>query len=322
MKKFSLGLDMAARSFFAALWLGEERVAKKSFPNDRAGFERLGRWLQSHGVGLVRAGIECTNVYGEALAYWLHEHGHEVYLLNPQTISYYARVRSQQNKTDPADAVTIAAYVAQQNPTRWIPPTPEQRTLSLLTRARADLLKQSLALANQLRTAHPEVAPFLKNAYQALKAEIKAIEAKLRLHLKQYPTLSQKVHRLMTIQGIGWLTAVIAIGELPPIDAATDVRTICAWAGLIPRRRQSGKTELPARLSKRGNEHLRRALYMPALTAITRNPVLKTFAYNLAQRGKRKLAIIGAVSHKLLRIIVGLLKSNADFDPNWALSKN
>lgn len=320
MKKFSVGVDICARDFVAALWFDAKRQVKESFSNTPAGFRQLGRWLARHGVGSVRAGLECTNTYHQSLALWLHEQGHEVYLLNPERTSLYARARGQGNKTDPADAATIAAYVALHELTRWTPPPAEQTTLLALTRVRTDLVTQRLQLANQLRTAHPVAQPFLKATIKAIDAQIAALIKQVKTHLHAYPHLEEKVRRVMTITGIGWLTAVIAIAELPPIDEHTDARAICAWAGLVPRRWQSGKTELPARLSRRGNHHLRNALFMPALVAKRHNPLLHSFALSLQQRGKRPGAIVGAVSHKLLRIIVGLLKSNSNFDPNWAFN--
>jgi transposase len=319
--KTSLGLDMAAASFAACLWFGPNRHAKAIFPNTKVGFRQLDRWLKSHGVGLVRAGIECTNTYGQALAQWLFERAHEVYLLNPERTSNYAKVRGQRNKTDSADSVTIAAFVALHELTPWTPPSPEQAALCALTRVRADLVSQRLQLANQLRTAHRVAQPYLKSAWKQIGVQITAIEKKLKEHLKEHPSLNQKVLLLRSIKGIGWLTAVIAVAELPNIDQHTDARSICAWAGLTPKRWQTGKTELPARLSKRGNRHLRQALFMPALVAKKFNPLLHAFSERLRAKGKRPAAIVGAVAHKLLRIIVGLLKSNCAFDPNWSLSK-
>jgi len=320
--KPSLGLDMAAASFAACLWFGATSHARADFPNTRTGFRRLSAWIKSHGLGSLRVGIECTNTYGQAVAQWLFAQGHQIYLLNPERTSHYARARGQQNKTDPSDALNIAAFVALHELTAWQPPSPEQAALCALTRTRADLVSLSQQLANQLRTAAPASQPFLKSSLQHLKLQICAIEKTIRQHLKEYPSLNDKVQLLRSIKGVGWLTAVIAIAELPNIDQHSDARAICAWAGLIPKRWQSGKTELPSGLSKRGNKHLRQALFMPALVAKKYNPLLHAFAEKLRSKGKRPGAIVGAVAHKMLRIIVGLLKSNSTFDPNWVLNKN
>jgi len=320
MNTIALGVDLAARSLVAALWFDQQRQAKACFLNDPRGFRQLDRWLKTHGTGHVRVGLECTNTYGQALAHWLHAKGHQVYLLNPERTAAYARARGQRNKTDPADAVTIAAYVALHELTPWVPPSPEQEELRALTRTRHQLVQQGVQLRSQLKTAHPAARPFLQATLKALLHQIDRIKAALAELLRQQPGLDEQVRRLMTVKGIGWLTATITVAELPPVGPQSDPRALCAWAGLIPRRWQSGKTELPARLSRKGNAYLRQALFMPALVARRSNPLLRAFADRLQAKGKRPGAIIGAVAHKLLRILVGLLKSKTNFDPNWSFS--
>jgi transposase len=154
-----------------------------------------------------------------------------------------------------------------------------------------------------------------------LAKELVQLGRRIAAHLRAFPALGDKVRRLMTVKGVGLVTAATAIAELPAITADTDTRAICSWVGLTPRRRQSGRTELPTRLSRHGNAYLRDALFMPALVAKRWNPLLRDFAQRLSDRGKSPNAILGAVSHKLLRILVGLLRSNRDFDPHWSTEK-
>ena len=128
------------------------------------------------------------------------------------------------------------------------------------------------------------------------------------------------MRRLRTLKGVGLTTAAIVVAELPPISNQTDPRAIAAWAGLTPRRWQSGTLEKPATLSRRGNTYLRQALYMPAIVAKRFNPLLANFAAGLTTRGKRNSAILGAISRKMLCILVAMLRDQTDFDPNWSFS--
>ena len=65
----------------------------KAFPNSQAGFERLQEWLgNALGETKVHACLEATNTYGDALARFLHEHGHTVSivtLIKPQPLTQY-----------------------------------------------------------------------------------------------------------------------------------------------------------------------------------------------------------------------------------------
>lgn len=318
----TLGIDMAKLTFVAALWFNQQRFLKAQFDNNPAGWRKLRTWLKAHGAtGSLRVAIESTGPYGDALLEWLHARGYAVFLLNAERVAHYARARGQRNKTDPADAVTIAAFIATHDATPWQPPPPEQKDLRSLTRARAQVVATSKALALQLQTAAGPARPHLQALLAAARRTLAALGREIAAHLKKHPQLGEKVRRLMTFKSIGLVSAAIAIAELPPITPETDPRAIAGWAGLTPQRRQSGPHEWTTRLCRKGNVHLRQALYMPALVAKRHNPLLREYARKLEAKGKSHGAILGALSHKMLRIIVGLLRSNSDFDPNWSFQK-
>jgi transposase len=70
-------------------------------------------------------------------------------------------------------------------------------------------------------------------------------------------------------------------------------------------------------LCKTGNQHLRRDLYFPAIVAMHHNPVVNSFSERLSERGKHKMAVVGAAMRKLLAIALGVLKSETPFDPRY-----
>ncbi|MFZ5493954.1 MAG: IS110 family transposase [Verrucomicrobiota bacterium] len=314
-----LGIDMAKRTFVAALWFDPQRSLKAQFDNHANGFRKLRTWLQAHGVGHLRVALESTSTYAEALVEWLHARGHTVFLLNPERTAHYARACGQRNKTDPADAVTLAAFIAQHEATPWQPAPPEQRPLRSLTRARAQLVDHARQLAVQLQTAEAPGRQHLQALLTAARRELAALGRAIAAHLKAQVPLREQVRRLMTVQGVGLVTAATVLAELPPVTAQSDPRARSAWAGLTPRRWQSGPREWTTRLSRKGNAHLRQALYLPALVAKRYNPLLRAFAERLAAKGKPTGAILGALSHKMLRLLIGLLRANTDFEPNWHL---
>ncbi len=87
-----------------------------------------------------------------------------------------------------------------------------------------------------------------------------------------------------------------------------------AHAGLDPRQYQSGTSvHKPARISKTGNAHIRRALFMPALVAVQWEPHIKAFYEHLLKRRKTKMQGNVAVMRKLLHAIHGMLEHDQDF---------
>ncbi len=75
-----------------------------------------------------------------------------------------------------------------------------------------------------------------------------------------------------------------------------------------------GRARTP--ITKIGSVHLRRGLFMPAMTARVFNPLLKTFADRLLENGKKPKQIIIAVMRKLLHQIYGILKSGQPYNPD------
>lgn len=63
------------------------------------------------------------------------------------------------------------------------------------------------------------------------------------------------------------------------------------------------------------------AIYFPALSAILHCPQIQVFRERLLDKGKTKMQVVGAVMHKLIRVVYGVLKSQQPFDPNLLLPK-
>ena len=83
----------------------------------------------------------------------------------------------------------------------------------------------------------------------------------------------------------------------------------------IPFYRTSGTSvQKRPRISRGGSRHLRRALYMPALVALRREPHLRAFYQRLLSRGKARLQAVVAVMRKLLHALFAMFRSNQSFD--------
>jgi transposase len=154
-----------------------------------------------------------------------------------------------------------------------------------------------------------------------LNEQIKHTESLIRNHINNHPTLKQQSQLLDSIPGIAETTAVLLLAEVTDITQYRSARQVAAYAGLVPRERQSGSSVRGrTRLSKIGNARLRRALYFPALTALRCSPFFQAWAEGLLKRGKSKMSIICAVMRKLLHVAYGVLKNGKEFDPQWAKS--
>jgi transposase len=318
-----LGIDIAKLKFNVCLIQHSGRLKHKVFPNSDAGFEQLLEWLSKQGVERVHACLEATGTYGEALALCLHQAGHKVSVINPAAIKAFAQSRLSRTKTDRVDAELIARFCQAQAPPAWTPPAPEVRELQALVRRLESLVEMRVMEENRLSSGITVdvVRQSVEEHLAYLNQEIKRTEELIRHHIKGYPTLKQQSELLDSIPGIAQTTAALLLSEITDITQYRSARQVAAYAGLVPRERQSGTSVRGrTRLSKVGNAWLRRALYFPAITALRCSPFFQAWAEGLQKRGKCKMSVICAVMRKLVHLAYGVLKTGKPFDPEWAKS--
>lgn len=315
-----LGIDIAKKKFDVALLLGN-KPRYKVFNNDAAGFAYLSKWLAQQEVSLVHACLEATGNYGEGLALFLYQAGHQVSVVNPARIKGFAQSELARNKTDKVDAALIARFCKALKPDPWQPPAPEGKMLQELVR-RLQALKEMYQQENNRRlTASPALAALIRKHLDFLEQEIKATQNLIRDHFNQHPHLKAQRELLLTIPGVGEATAQTLLGELLCLERLENARQLAAYAGLNPQQMESGTSVRgKTRLSKTGNAHLRKGLFLPAIVASRHNPIIAVFCQRLRAAGKAKMAIVGAAMRKLLHLVFGILKSGKPFDPDYATS--
>lgn len=320
MTDLPLGLDVAKATFHACLVRESGKLRHRSFANTATGFAQLSDWLAKLGAERVHACLEATGTYYEALAAYLHGEGHAVSVVNPAAIKAYAQSRLSRTKNDRVDATLIAGFCAERRPPRWVPPAPELRELQALVR-RLDALQEMRTMEENRLTSGVTVAAVrasLEDSIAYLTEQIGKTEALIRSHIDSHPGLRRQRELLDTIPGIGEATAAVLLGEVPDLKQYASARQAAAFAGLVPRERQSGSSVRGrVRLSKVGNARLRKALYFPAITALRCSPFFQEWAEGLRQRGKSKMAVVGAAMRKLVHLAYGVLKTGRPFDPEW-----
>ena len=316
-----LGLDVAKASVQAELRLSDGGgKVRLDFPNNPAGFNKLGQQLIKHHCTKVHAGLEATGAYSHQLALWLYEQGHKVSVLNPRRVKDYARSAGTRNKSDRIDAGLIADFILA-HPGRcklWQPPKQEVAQLQALVRRREELCVLLVAEKNRLQaTVAPQVQRSIQRLIGTLEQEKSCLEKLIAQQIKSHPTLATNEQLLCSIKGIGSMTAAVLLAEMASPDQVARARQAAAHAGLSPRREQSGTSVRRNKgIGKQGNRHLRKALYMPALVAIKHNQPLKAFAQRLRAAGKPKMAVVCAVMRKLIHIAFGILKHQQPFNPS------
>ena len=151
-----------------------------------------------------------------------------------------------------------------------------------------------------------------------LVEEVKDTERLIREHINNHPDLKEQSDLLDSIPGIASTTAALLLAEITNFKQYKSARQVAAYAGLVPRERRSGSSVRGRTcLSKIGNARLRKALYFPAMTALRCSGFFQQWASGMRERGKSKMAVIGAAMRKLIHLAYGVLKTGKQFDPNW-----
>jgi transposase len=123
----------------------------------------------------------------------------------------------------------------------------------------------------------------------------------------------EDIELVTSIDGISHGTATTFLAEMGSIGSYASHRNLIAYAGIDPTVFQSGKYEGSSRISKRGNRHLRRVIWLMTISVIHHNEVFR--AYFLRKRGEGqpfKKAVF-ATSHKLIRVIFAMLRQRTCF---------
>jgi transposase len=311
-------VDVSAKTVDIA-FRGKGRVEWQQFDNEASGHRALGRYLKKRSKW-IRVVMESTGVYGLDLALWLDKAGIEVMVANPRAAANFAKATLQRSKTDRLNAEVLLLFAECMPFVRWQAPTSSQLELRSISRRVQALLETVRAEKNRMHAAmHVDGTRVVRKSISAtLKVLVKQI-AELRVAavriITSDPLLARRNELLLTIKGVGQVSAISILAELSVLPADMTDRQWVAHAGLDPREFESGTSirSLP-RISKRGNRHLRAVLYLPARVASRFEPNAAAFSARLRSHGKKPLQIHVAVMRKLLHAIHAMFCKDERFD--------
>jgi len=308
---------VAKAKFDVALLLPTGKFKSKVFTNDASGFGKLDAWLSKQSVERMHACMEATGVYWEALAEHLADAGHQVSVINPARIKAFGTSQGIRTKTDKVDARLIATFCERNNPEPWQAPSAALRALRALVLRRQALDTMRTQECNRRAVAHVAVRDSIDTLIAGLDAQIAEVEKKILELIKQDPDLREQFKLLDSVPALGKKTIALLLSYFSEHERFAKANKASAFVGLNVQLHQSGSSvNARPRLSKIGHSAARRALYMPAVVAMSKTAWGKAFAARLSAAGKPNMVIIGALMRKLVHIAYGVLKSGKPFNPS------
>jgi len=177
-----------------------------------------------------------------------------------------------------------------------------------LARALVDAAKNSVG-CHQSDTYHREIA-YACQDIGVLRGRLRELACDIKQKLDQHDLGKL----LTTINGIGPQTAAYLIAELGDPARFRSAAALASYVGVAPRLLQSGKRRFSGTAVIRlGNARLRKAFWMPVLTAVRFNPWLRAYYERLVSKGKpRKVAVVAAM-RKLLAAVWSVATNRRPF---------
>jgi transposase len=283
-----------------------------SFENNLTGFKLLLKALENKSG--ARVVMEATGGYEKPLVHFLQGQGVAVSVVNAKRVRDYAKALGRLAKNDSIDAQVIRLFADAVNPQAMQTTSDTQQSLDALAHRREQLVKQRAMEKQHLETVgNKEAVRSIKRNIDFLDKEIGRIEQAIKALINSDPALTEKLSRLSAVKGIGDITALTLLADLPELGQLTN-KEISALVGVAPFCRDSG-TLKGKRTTWGGREQVRSMLYMAVLSAVKYNPPIKAFYNRLLTNGKTKKVALVAAMRKLLITINSMLRNNTDWNP-------
>ena len=323
----SVGLDISKSSFESCITgllgsLEREVISSRGFSNDSAGFASFLSWftncVSSYDLSVTYV-MEATGVYHERLSWYLYDLDKKVVLVLGNHAKAFMKSEGIKTKNDKIDAKGLAFMSLVSDRRAWKPISPILQQIRTQTRHRARLQKELTRMRNRLHALNHSHRPDklvikqLKVAIKLLEKQDEQIIESLQKIVKEDKEFEQKLETVMSIPGIGFISAITVIAETNGFELFTSLKQLNSFAGYDVVENQSGKHQGNTKISKKGNSHIRRILYFPAFTAVKQENVFKQLYQRIYEKTKVKMKAYTAVQRKLLCTIYTLWKKEEEF---------
>lgn len=331
IQKQSIGIDISKDTFTACGCSvnTDEKLTftdVKNFKNEQQGFNQLLRWAKTFADPNLELTflMEATGVYYESLAHHLFKVKKKVVVVLPNMSKHYFSSLNIKSKTDELDAKILSRFGVERAHRLWTPPSAILLHLRNLTRYHVQLQEQKTTLGNikHSKESSNSIQKFILQSNQKLIKQIDIQIEQCKMEIKKLVMsdgeLQERIEKLMTIKGVGFMTVVTIIAETFGFEHFKSAKQVVSFAGYDVVQRESGASiKGKTRISKKGNRFIRNTLYFPAMVATRYNPDLKANYMRIISHNPSKMVGQVAIQRKLLVLIYTLWKNNSIYIPNY-----
>jgi transposase len=328
LQKYYIGVDVAKETLDFALVHEGKLFTHESIKNEKKAIKKLlCQWSKEYEFDFkeVLTCMEHTGIYSYNLIQYLQETECKICIESAYNIKHSNGL--QRGKNDKIDAERIALYGwrNRENLKEWKAPAEIIKQLKQLMNLRKNLLKckKSLELFTKEMTGFEDkniVKDQKQNCNKSIKAlisDIENIEQKIMVLLKSDEELMKIYHILISVEGIGNVTAVMLIVTTNAFTTFTEGKKFACYAGVVPFEHTSGKSIRGRnKVSHFANKEIKTALHMCALSASYGKGELGEYYQRKISEGKNKMSVINAVRNKIVLRVFACVKNNKMYDKN------
>jgi len=329
--KYGCGIDIAKDKFDACLSVINSNqlvriCAQSSFPNTANGFAAFMLWARKHTPTDIPTVflMEATGIYYEQLAWYLYGKDCNLSVVLPNKAKKYKDSLGLKSKTDRIDARGLAQMCCERSHAAWNPLSKSIYTLRGLTRQIESLSAQKTATANQLKAMQrgmfrdKKTEQMLAKQLDMFQKQKHELEQRVKQLIGEDPKLKRKFGQILTMKGLGLQTLAILVAETNGFAAFKNAAQLVSYAGYDVKENESGDRRGKTRISKKGNAHIRRALFFAAFNMVTyKVSGMVAFHDRIFERTRQQMKAYTAIQKKLLTIVYALWKKDQAYDPAY-----
>jgi transposase len=329
--RYCIGIDVDKKEFkvnFRSLNSAgiQKVVGSRTFSNTQKGFGEFLVWIAKNRkkpeVQLVLT-MEATGVYHENLAWYFHERGFRINIVLALKAKRYFQSLGLRSKNDQSDAQGLAMMGLQQELDLWEPASVDLIKLRSLTRQYESIQQAKNSFENQIEAvsysavSDPLVSKSLKSIIKNLDSELEKIHKQICKTIKENAILSSKWKLMEPIKGLGMLTFAVVVAETNGFALFKNIRQLTRYSGYDVIENQSGTRVGKTKISKKGNAHIRRAMFMPAFNVVRfKEGSFPDLYERVFDKTKLKMKGYVAVQRKLLCLMYTLWKKDEKYISN------
>jgi len=272
------------------------------------------KWIKQlkrqHDVELIV--MESTGGYEKLARKIMQKAELPVHIAHPTRIHYFGRAKGHFAKTDKTDAKLIAQYASESSLEETKALSENDEILKGLMARRHQLIE--MRAAEKCRLKGPATKPEKRSIEKHIKhldKQIEDLDEQVKALIREDEMKHDAYKRVKTLKGIGDVNAFNLVANLPELGCLNRAQ-IASLVGVAPKNKDSGKRQ-GKRYIQGGRFHVRKNLYIAALSAVKHNRVLKAYYEAMVERGKLKQVALVAVIRKMIITLNAMLRDQKDW---------